>query len=76
MIILDNRLAFEEYLKMTLTKLNKTIGLLIGLHNILPKSVLVNEFAKLRAYVPYVPLCLKLLEGYVPSFFTRLHAYI
>ena len=51
-IILDNRLSFEEHLKMTLNKVNKTIGLLLKLHDILPRSALLTEFAKLRTFMP------------------------
>ena len=37
-VVLDNRLSFEDHLKMILNKVNKTIGLLRKLHNILPRS--------------------------------------
>ena len=43
-IILDNRLSFEEYLKMILIKVNKTIGLLRKLHSILPRSALLTIY--------------------------------
>ena len=39
-VVLDNRLSFEDQLKMILSKVNKTIGLLSKLHNIIPRSVL------------------------------------
>ena len=49
---LNNRLSFEEYLKMTSNKVNKkiellrnkTIGRLRKLHNILPKSALLTIY--------------------------------
>ena len=37
-VVLDNRLSFEDHLKMILNKVNKTIGLLRKLRNILPRS--------------------------------------
>ena len=40
--VLDNRLSFEDHLKMILNKVNKTIGLLRKLHNILPRSALLT----------------------------------
>ena len=43
-IVLDNRLSFEEYLKMILIKVNKTIGLLRKLHSILPRSALLTIY--------------------------------
>ena len=46
-IDLDNRLSFEEHLKMILNKVhkgNRTIGLLRKLHNILPRSALLTMY--------------------------------
>ena len=43
-IVLDKRLSFEEYLKMILIKVNKTIGLLRKLHSILPRSALITIY--------------------------------
>ena len=43
-IVLDNRLSFEEYLKMILIKVNKTIGLLLKIHSILPRSALITIY--------------------------------
>ena len=40
-VVLDNRLSFEDHLKMVLNKVNKTIGLLHNLH-ILPRSALLT----------------------------------
>ena len=40
-VVLDNRLSFEDHLKMILNKVNKTIGLLRKLYNILPRSALL-----------------------------------
>ena len=40
-VVLDNRLSFEDHLKMILNKVNKTIGLPCKLHNILPRSALL-----------------------------------
>ena len=41
-VVLDNHLSFEDHLKMILNKVNKTIGLLPKLHNILPRSGLLT----------------------------------
>ena len=38
--VVDNRLSFEDYLKVILNKENKNIGLLHKLQNILPRSAL------------------------------------
>ena len=40
-VVLDNRLSFEDHLKMVLNKVNKTIGVLHNLH-ILPRSALLT----------------------------------
>ena len=40
--VLNNRLSFEDHLKMILNKVNKTIGLLRKLQNILPRSALLT----------------------------------
>ena len=53
-IILDNRLSFENHLKMILNKVNKTIGLLRKLHNILPRSPLPTIYKSLlRPHLVY-----------------------
>ena len=41
-VALDNRLSFEDHLKMILNKVNKTIGLLHEIYKILPRSVLLT----------------------------------
>ena len=43
-IILDNRLSFANHLKMILNKVNKTVGLLRKLHNILPRPALLTIY--------------------------------
>ena len=40
-VVVDDHLSFEDHLKMILNKVNKTIGLLCKLHNILPRSALL-----------------------------------
>ena len=53
-IILDSRLAFEEHFKMVLAKINKTIGLLYKLRNILPRSALLTIYkAFIRPHLDY-----------------------
>ena len=42
--VLNNRLSFEDHLKTILNKVNKTIGLLRKLHNILPRSALFTIY--------------------------------
>ena len=46
-IVLDDRLSFEEHLKMVLKKVNKTIGLLRKLNNILPGPALLTIYKDL-----------------------------
>ena len=43
-IILENCLPFEENLEIILNKVNKTIGLLCKLHNILPRAALLTIY--------------------------------
>ena len=43
-VVLDNCLSFEDHLKIILNKVNKTIGLLRKLHNILPRSALFTIY--------------------------------
>ena len=40
-VVLDNRLLFEDHLKMILNKVNKTVGLLRKLQSILPRTALI-----------------------------------
>ena len=47
-VVLKNCISFEYHLKMVLNKVNKTIGLLHRLQNILPKSVLLTIY---RAFI-------------------------
>ena len=43
-IFIDAQLTFEEHLKATTTKINKTIGLLRKLQNILPRPALMTIY--------------------------------
>ena len=43
-IILDSKLTFENHLKMVTTKINKTIGLLRKLQNLLTRTVLITIY--------------------------------
>ena len=43
-IFLDNRLSFEEHLKIIFSKVNKKIGLLRKFHKILPRSTLLTIY--------------------------------
>ena len=53
-VVLDNRLSFEDHLKMILNKVNKTIGLLRKLHNILPRSALLIIYKNfIRPHLDY-----------------------
>ena len=42
LIILNTRLSFEKHLETVLCKINKTIGLICKLQNLLPRTVLVT----------------------------------
>ena len=53
-IILDNRLSFANHLKMILNKVNKTVGLLRKLHNILPRPALLTTYKSfIRPHLDY-----------------------
>ena len=41
-IILDTRLSFEKHLETVLYKINKTIGLIGKLQNLLPRTALIT----------------------------------
>ena len=41
-IILDTRLSFEKHLETVLCKINKTIGLILKLQNLLPSTALIT----------------------------------
>ena len=52
--VLDNRLSFEDHLKMILNKVNKTIWLLRKLQNILQRSALLTIYKTfIRPHVDY-----------------------
>ena len=53
-IFLDAQLTFEEHLKVITTKINKAIGLIWKLQNILPRLVLMTIYkAFVRPYLDY-----------------------
>ena len=53
-VFLNNYLFFENHLKMILSKVNKTIGLLCKLHNILPRSALFTIYKSfIRPHLDY-----------------------
>ena len=53
-VVLNNHLSFEDHLKMILNKVNKTIGLLCKLHNILPRSALLIIYKSfIRPHLDY-----------------------
>ena len=53
-IILDNSLSFANHLKMILNKVNKTVGLLRKLHNILPRPALLTIYKSfIRPHLDY-----------------------
>ena len=43
-IILDTRLSFEKHLETVLCKINKTIGLIRNLQNLLPRTALITLY--------------------------------
>ena len=53
-IILDTRLSFEKHLETVLCKINKTIGFIRTLQNLLPRSALVTLYkAFVRPHLDY-----------------------
>ena len=53
-VVLDNRLSFEDHLKMILNKVNKTIGLFRKLQNILPRFALLIIYKSfIRPHLDY-----------------------
>ena len=53
-IIPDNRLSFANHLKMILRKVNKTVGLLRKIHNILPRPALLTIYKSfIRSHLDY-----------------------
>ena len=53
-MILDTKLNFQEHIKNILTKVNKTIGLLRKLQNILPRGSLLTIFKSfVRPYLDH-----------------------
>ena len=53
-IILDTRLSFENHLETVLCKINKTIGIIRKLHNLLLRSALITLYkAFVRPHLDY-----------------------
>ena len=53
-IILDSKLTFENHLNMVTTKVNKTIGLLRKIQNLLPRTALKTIYkAFVRPHLDY-----------------------
>ena len=53
-LILDFKLAFENHVNMVTTKINKTIGLLRKLQNLLPRTALIKIYkAFVRPHLDY-----------------------
>ena len=53
-IILDSKLTFENHINMVTTKINKTIGLLRKLQNLLPRTNLIKIYkAFVRPHLDY-----------------------
>ena len=53
-IILDSKLTFENHINMVTTKINKTIGLLRKLQNLLPRTTLIKIYkAFVRPHLDY-----------------------
>ena len=53
-IILDTRLSFEKHLETVLCKINKTIGLIRKLQNLLPRTALITLYkAFVRPHLDY-----------------------
>ena len=72
-VVLDNRLSFEDHLKMILNKVNKTIGLLRKLH-ILPRSALLTICKSfMRPHLDYGGIIYD--QAYNASFHQKLELY-
>ena len=72
-IFLDARLTFEEHLKVTFTKVNKTIGVLRKLQKILPRQVLMIMYkAFVRPYLDYGDIIYD--EAYNETFHQKLES--
>ena len=53
-MILDSKLTFENHIIMVTTKINKTIGLLRKLQNLLPRTTLIKIYkAFVRPHLDY-----------------------
>ena len=53
-IILDSKLTLENHINMVITKINKTIGLLRKLQNLLPRTNLIKIYkAFVRPHLDY-----------------------
>ena len=53
-ILDDSKLTFENHLKMVITKINKTIGLLPKLQNLLTRTILITIYkAFVRPHLNY-----------------------
>ena len=69
--VLDNRLFFEDHLKMMLNKVNKTIGLLRKRHNIIPRSALLAIYKSfIRIHLVYEDIIYD--QAYNASFHQKL----
>ena len=70
-VVLDNRLSFEDHLKIILNKLNKTTGLLRKLHNIIPRSALLTIYKSfIRPHLNYSDIIYD--QAYNTSFHQKL----
>ena len=53
-VVLDSCLSFEDHLKMIINKVNKTMGILRKLQNILPRSALLTIYKSfIRPHIDY-----------------------
>ena len=68
-VVLDNRLSFEDHLKMILNEVNKTIVLLHKLQNILPRFALLTNKTFIRPQLYYIDIY---DQAYNASFFQKL----
>ena len=70
-VVLDNRLSFEDHLKMILNKVNKSIGLLRKLQNILPRSAVLTIYKSfIRPHLDYSDIIYD--QAYNASFYPKL----
>ena len=66
-IVLEEYLTFCKHLKMLTSKINRTIGLLRKLQNLLPRSALITTYKSLETHIVWCMKSWSRLFMYLPS---------